>query len=121
MLLSVCGLLAPIALLLMVAVPWLTVSVLLLVWILVSLVVLRRCGIGRVAAVRVVALVVLAVRRGVVALLLLVGVVRRRLVCALDMSVSVFLQAILAPESVEVFTCPWGGYGLCDWLCVPPY
>lgn len=88
MLLAIRGLLTPIALLLMVAVSLLTISHLLLVRVLVALVLLRRWGIRRVAAVWVVALVICAwrwcaVARLLVLLVLLVRVVRRCLVCAL--------------------------------------
>ena len=69
--------------LVLIAVGWLlAVAMLLLMGIVITLVLLRR--VERVAAVGVVALIVLALRRSVVALLvLLVRVVGRRLVWAL--------------------------------------
>jgi hypothetical protein len=87
MLLVAISWLLTIALLLLVVVAiarLLGIADLLLVWILISLVLLRG-RVGRVAAVRVMTLVVLAMRRGIVALRrLLVGVVGRSLVCALS-------------------------------------
>lgn len=115
MLLAIWRLLASIALLGLSSVPMLLlVTVTVLLRSLVALDLLRGWRIRRVAAVRVVALVVLALGRGAVALLLvlLVRVVGRRLVCAL-----VAVSARFVPMRLCLLTCPWGGYGLCE----PPY
>lgn len=105
--LSICGLLAPVVVLLL-----LSVSVLLrlLVRILVTLVLLRGRRVRRVAAVRIVALVILALRRrGTIALLvLLIGVVGRCLVCALALGrVWAMRPAILIVSRLSIALPLW--------------
>jgi len=109
-----------IAWLLVVAVSGLTTVCVLLVGILVALVrldllVLWRRRVGRVAAVRVVALIVLVLWWGVVALLLvlIVGWCWVRALWRGQWLVYIGVRR----RREGVLTCPWGGYGLCD----PPY
>jgi hypothetical protein len=108
-LLSVCGLLGPIALLLVISISML---LLLLMGILVSLELLLRGRVWRVAAVRVVALVILALGKGAVAVLLallvlLVRVVGRCLVALFESQ----LASSYAPGRDRYSPAPEEGMG----------